>query len=131
MRCRLDARAIAFTELTLGLMASIRRTRASGSPRQTSDLVETQPRYLAQRLASSSSKASNGSTRILASFFHVPATIQLALARRNASRGQRVREEEAKPWRRALILTGQAAEIDAIAARLDVDAIYEDAMEPT
>jgi hypothetical protein len=41
------------------------------------------------------------------------------------------REEEAKPWRRALIIAGHVAEIAALDAKLDIDAVYDDATEPT
>lgn len=38
--------------------------------------------------------------------------------------------EESEPWKRALVLSGQVVEVSAIAARLDVDAVYDDAKEP-
>ena len=41
------------------------------------------------------------------------------------------RSGEAEAWRRALVVPGQGAEIAAIAARLEVDAVYADAAEPS
>lgn len=38
--------------------------------------------------------------------------------------------EGSEPWKRALVVSGQVAEIAAVAARLDVDAVYDDAQEP-
>jgi Uma2 family endonuclease len=41
------------------------------------------------------------------------------------------RDDEKSPWRRALLLAGQVAQVDALHARLEVDAVYDDAVEPT
>ena len=40
------------------------------------------------------------------------------------------REREGESWKRALIVSGQTAEIGALAASLGVDAVYADAKEP-
>ena len=34
-------------------------------------------------------------------------------------------------WKRSLVVSGQVAEIAAASARLDVDAVYDDAKEPS
>jgi len=40
------------------------------------------------------------------------------------------REAEAKPWSRALILSGQVVEVASLGAKLELDAVYDDAAEP-
>ncbi len=38
--------------------------------------------------------------------------------------------EDTEPWKRALVVSGQVAEIAAVSSTLDVDTIYDDAKEP-
>jgi hypothetical protein len=40
------------------------------------------------------------------------------------------RTETAAPWTRALAITGDVVAIEAVSARLEVDAVYADAAEP-
>jgi Uma2 family endonuclease len=39
--------------------------------------------------------------------------------------------DAAEPWKRARVVSGQVADVAVIAAKLDVDALYEDAKEPS
>jgi len=41
------------------------------------------------------------------------------------------RGEATESWKRALVLTGQVVEIEALAAKLEVDSVYADASEPS
>ena len=41
------------------------------------------------------------------------------------------RDHEGDPWRRALVVSGHVADVAALAAKLDVDMVSDDAKEPS